>query len=375
MLKNVAARSSALIRLYLRTENKKNYCTSKTVLSSSQFSQWVGVKSGFEATVGNTPLIKLKSIGKETGCDILVKAEFMNPGGSVKDRAALAIIQDAEKKGLLKPGGTVIEGTAGNTGIGMAHVCNARGYKLIIYMPNTQSQEKIDLLKALGAEVRPVPAVPFENPANYNHQAKREAESLSNAIWGNQFDNVANRDAHVYTTGPEIWEQTKGKVDAWTVSTGTGGTYAGVAAYLRSKNKNVQCVLADPPGSVLASYFKTGKMERAGSSITEGIGQGRVTANLHGAPIDDALSIPDEDTIKMVFRLLHEEGFFVGASSGLNVAAAVEVAKKLGPGHTVVTILCDGASRYQSRLLSKKWLASKNLLDHVPNNYWSSLSE
>jgi len=328
------------------------------------------VKDGFIPSVGNTPLIRLKNVSKETGCDILAKCEFMQPGGSVKDRAALSIIEEAEAQGLLKKGGTVIEGTAGNTGIGMAHVCKAKGYRLIIYMPDTQSQEKIDLLKALGCEVLPVPAVAYADPMNYNHQAKRRAESMTNAAWGNQFDNIANRKIHVKTTGPEIWQQTHGKVHAWTVSTGTGGTYAGVAEYLKSRDPTIKCVLADPPGSVLYSYFKTGKLERTGTgSITEGIGQGRITENLKNSPVDDAVHITDERSIQMVYRLLHEEGIFVGASSALNVVAAVDVARSLGPGKTVVTVLCDGAYRYQSRLFSKKWLQTKNLLQHIPQEY------
>lgn len=332
------------------------------------------VAAGFSGLVGHTPLVRLGALSQLTGCEILAKAEFMNPGGSVKDRAALMIIERAEQEGQLRPGGTVVEGTAGNTGIGMAHVARAKGYKCVIYMPNTQSPEKVLLLKALGADVRTVPAVPFDDPNNYNHIARREAERLDNAVWGNQFDNVANRDAHYTTTGPEIWQQTGGKVDAWTCSTGTGGTFAGVAKYLKEKNPAVQAVLADPPGSVLYQYFTNGKLARSGSSITEGIGQGRVTANLEGTKVDYALSIPDEQTLPMVFRLLDEEGFFVGASSALNVVAAVEVAKKLGPGHTVVTVLCDTASRYQSRLFNRAWLESKNLLDSVPSKYRSMLS-
>eukprot|EP01130_Rhizamoeba_saxonica_P003596 TRINITY_DN1502_c0_g1_i2.p1 TRINITY_DN1502_c0_g1~~TRINITY_DN1502_c0_g1_i2.p1 ORF type:complete len:357 (-),score=79.33 TRINITY_DN1502_c0_g1_i2:39-1109(-) len=332
------------------------------------------IRQGFVGTIGNTPLIRIPSLSKITGCNILAKAEFLNPGGSVKDRAALSIIEDAERKGLLKPGGTVIEGTAGNTGIGMAHVCNAKGYKLIIYMPNTQSKEKIDLLKALGCDVRPVPAVPYADPNNYNHIAKRLAEETENAIWGNQFDNTANKDAHFNTTGPEIWEQTEGKLNAWTCSTGTGGTFAGVAAFLKSKNTDIKTVVADPPGSVLYNYYKNGKLQREGDgSITEGIGQGRVTDNMDGALVDDAVHIPDEKSIEMVFKMLHEEGIYIGASSGLNLAAAVEVANSLGEGSTVVTILCDGAARYQTRLFNSEWLQSKGLLQNVPEEYRKSL--
>jgi cysteine synthase A len=329
-----------------------------------------GLVEGFTGAVGNTPLIKLRRISEETGCEIMGKAEFMNPGGSVKDRAALYIVRDAEERGLLTKGGTVVEGTAGNTGIGLAHICKARGYKCKIFMPNTQSQEKIDLLRALGAEVLPVPAVPFENPANYNHQARDFARVTPNCVWTNQFDNVANRYGHFSTTGPEIWFQTQHKVDAFTASTGTGGTLAGVGLYLKQKKPSIKIVLADPPGSALYSYFKEGgKLERTGSSITEGIGQGRVTENLKDAPIDDAIFIPDQDTIKMFFQLLDEEGLFVGASAALNVVAATKLAKQMGPGHTIVTVLCDGAVRYYSRLLSKMWLEEKNLLCTLPDKY------
>ncbi|KAK9456394.1 tryptophan synthase beta subunit-like PLP-dependent enzyme [Dipodascopsis uninucleata] len=327
--------------------------------------------NGFVGAIGNTPLIKLMSLSKEIGANVYGKAEFMNPGGSVKDRAALYVIKDAEERGLLKPGGTVVEGTAGNTGIGLAHICRAKGYKCVIYMPNTQSQGKIDLLRLLGAEVYPVPAVAFENPMNYNHQAKRHAESLENAIWTNQFDNVANRQAHIETTGPEIWKQTDGKIDGFTCSTGTGGSFAGTTRYLKDiSGGKVKAFLADPPGSVLTSYVKSGGKltERSGSSITEGIGQGRVTDNLAGeiGVIDDAMTIPDEKTIQMVYRLLDEEGLYLGASSGLNVVAAFEMAKTLGPNSTVVTLLCDGAYRYADRLFSKSWLESKNLRSVIP---------
>ncbi|CAG8664003.1 15387_t:CDS:2, partial [Acaulospora morrowiae] len=309
---------------------------------------------GFIGAIGNTPLLRLKTLSKETGSDILAKAEFMNPGGSVKDRAALYVVKEAEEKGLITTGGTVVEGTAGNTGIGLAHVCRAKGYNCVIYMPNTQSQEKIDLLRMLGAEVHPVPAVPFEDPQNYNHQARRHAETIPNAVWTNQFDNIANRRAHIETTGPEIWEQTGGQVDGFTCSTGTGGTFAGVTRYLKGQNPNIKSFIADPPGSVLYHYVKSGGklLERSGSSITEGIGQGRVTENLKNEIplIDDALNIPDEKSIEMVYRLLDEEGLYMGASTALNVVAAVEMAHILGPGKKIVTILCDGAYRYQSRL-------------------------
>lgn len=307
----------------------------------------------------------------ETGCEILGKAEFQNPGGSVKDRAALYVVEDAEEKGQLRPGGTVVEGTAGNTGIGLAHVCRSKGYQLVIYMPNTQSQGKVDLLRLLGAEVYPVPAVAFENPENYNHQAKRHAERLDNAVWTDQFDNTANRRAHIETTGPEIWNQTDGKIDAFTCATGTGGTLAGVTRYLKDvSDGSVKTFLADPPGSVLHSYITSGGQlkERTGSSITEGIGQGRVTDNLKPDIdlLDGAVHISDERSIEMVYRCLDEEGLYLGASSCLNVAAAKEVAEKLGQGNTVVTILCDGAYRYADRLFSRMWLSDKNLLRAIP---------
>jgi cysteine synthase A len=315
----------------------------------------------------------LNHISEATGCEVLGKAEFMNPGGSIKDRAALYVVKDAEERGLLKAGGTVVEGTAGNTGIGLAHVCRSKGYKLVIYMPNTQSQGKIDLLRLLGAEVYPVPAVAFDNPENYNHQAKRHADRLDNAVWTNQFDNVANRRAHIETTGPEIWHQTKGKVDAFTCATGTAGTLAGVTRYLKTvSDGKVKCFLADPPGSVLHSYIQSGGNlnERSGSSITEGIGQGRVTDNLKGDIdlLDGSLFISDEKSIEMVYRCLDEEGLYLGASSCLNVAAAKEVAETLGEGHTVVTVLCDGAYRYADRLFSKKWLAEKKLIGAIPDH-------
>eukprot|EP01112_Ceratiomyxa_fruticulosa_P013767 TRINITY_DN3889_c0_g1_i1.p1 TRINITY_DN3889_c0_g1~~TRINITY_DN3889_c0_g1_i1.p1 ORF type:complete len:345 (-),score=71.33 TRINITY_DN3889_c0_g1_i1:86-1120(-) len=329
------------------------------------------IREGLIDAIGKTPLIKLANIGKETGCTILGKAEFLNPGGSVKDRAALWIIQSAINDKRLKTGGTVVEGTAGNTGIGMAHVCKALGLNCLIYMPNTQSMEKISLLRALGAEVRPVPAVPYDDPNNYNHIAKREAEKLGeNAIWGNQFDNTENKTAHYMTTGPEIWAQTGGKIDGWVTSTGTGGTFSGVAQFLKEKNPKIKTFVADPPGSVLYKYFTEGKLERTGaSSITEGIGQGRITNNMKDALCDGALHITDERSIDMVYRLLSEEGLYVGASSALNVVAALDLAKILGPGHTIVTILCDGAGRYQSRLFSKEWLNTKGLLKGIPEKY------
>ncbi|KAI0145713.1 cysteine synthase [Hypoxylon sp. NC0597] len=330
-----------------------------------------GIAKGLTGAIGNTPLIRMNTLSEQTGCEVLGKAEFMNPGGSVKDRAALYVVLDAEERGVLRRGGTVVEGTAGNTGIGLAHVCRSRGYNLVIYMPNTQSQGKIDLLRLLGAEVHPVPAVAFDHPDNYNHQARRHAERLDNAVWTNQFDNTANRRAHIETTGPEIWAQTGGKVDAFTCATGTAGTLAGVTRYLKdASGGRVKSYLADPPGSVLHSYIQSGGklVERSGSSITEGIGQGRITDNL--APdlslLDGSLHIADEKSIAMVYRCLDEEGLYLGASSALNVVAAKEVAELLGPGHTVVTMLCDGAYRYAERLFSRKWLESKGLLGAIP---------
>ena len=320
------------------------------------------IKNGFVGTIGNTPLIRLNSFSDETGCEILGKAEFLNPGGSVKDRAALEIIEDAERKGLLKPGGTVVEGTAGNTGIGLAHICNAKGYKCLIVIPNTQSQEKIDLLRTLGAEVRTVPAVPYRDPNNYVKLSGRIAEETENAIWANQFDNLANREAHYKTTAPEIWQQTDGKIDVWVASTGTGGTYAGAALFFKEKNPNLQCVVADPMGSGLYSYIKTGEVKIEGSSITEGIGNSRITANMENVPIDDAIQIDDPEAIRVVYQLLRKDGLFLGGSVGINVGAAIALAKKLGPGHTIVTILCDGGARYQSRLYNPDWLASKGLM-------------
>ncbi len=319
------------------------------------------IKSGFVGTVGNTPLIRLNSFSEETGCEILGKAEFLNPGGSVKDRAALFIVEQAEKEGKLKPGGTVVEGTAGNTGIGLAHICNAKGYKCVIIIPETQSQEKIDLLRTLGADVRTIPAVPYSDDNNYVKLSGRIANELDNAIWANQFENLANRQAHYETTAAEIWQQTDGKVDGWTTATGTGGTYAGVAMYFKEKNPNVRCVVADPMGSGLYSYVKTGEVKIEGSSITEGIGNSRITGNMVGAPTDDAIQIADPEALSAIYQLLYKEGLFMGGSVGINVAAAVRLAKQMGPGHTIVTILCDGGSRYQSKIFNRAWLESKGL--------------
>lgn len=326
---------------------------------------------GFPGAIGNTPLLHLPRISNGTGRNVYAKAEFMNPGGSIKDRAALYLIKDAEEKGQLAPGGTVIEGTAGNTGIGLAHVCRARGYKCVIYMPNTQSQAKIDTLRLLGAEVHPVPVVAFTDPMNYNHQAKRHADSLENAVWTNQFDSLANRQAHIETTGPEIWAQLDGKVDGFTCSTGTGGTFAGITRYLKDiSNNKTKCVAADPPGSVIYSFIKTGEFERGGSSFTEGIGQGRITDNL-GADIDlvdDALKVTDEQLIEMVYRLLDEEGLYVGGTGGLNVAAAVEMAKDLPEGSNVVTVIPDLAHKYVHKQFSKLFLKDKGLWDAIPDH-------
>ena len=307
-------------------------------------------------------MIRINSLSEETGCEILGKAEFMNPGGSVKDRAALWMIEEAEKSGALKPGGTVVEGTAGNTGIGLAHVCNNRGYETIIYMPDNQSQEKVNLLRTLGAEVRVVPTVPYANDMNFQKQAGRFAATLENAIWANQFDNTANSLAHYESTGPEIWDQTNGGVDAFTCAVGTGGTLAGTSLYLKEQSANVKIVLADPMGSALYNWVTTGEATMTpGPSMTEGIGNSRVTQNLAPAKIDDAVQVDDQEMVDMVYRLLHQEGWFFGSSSGINLGSAVKIAKDLGPGHTVVTILCDGGSKYQSRLYNPEFLAERNL--------------
>jgi len=319
------------------------------------------IRDGFAGAVGNTPLLRLASLSRETGCEILGKAEFMNPGGSVKDRAALFIIQDAERNGTLKRGGTVVEGTAGNTGIGLAHICAARGYRCVIVIPDNQSEEKMELLRVLGAEVRPVPPKPYKDDNNYQKVAGRLAASMPNAIWARQFDNVVNRQAHYETTGPEIWRDTGGKVDAFVSAVGTGGTLAGTARFLKEKNRNVRIVLADPHGSALYSWAKTGELKAEGGSITEGIGTTRITANFEGTPLDDAERIGDREAVGMVYRLLREEGLFVGGSTGINVAAAVETARKLGPGHTIVTILADRGSLYFKRLFNPAWLAEKGL--------------
>ena len=319
------------------------------------------VKASVLDAIGDTPLIRLRRASEATGCEILGKAEFLNPGGSVKDRAALFIIRDAERSGLLQPGGTVVEGTAGNTGIGLAHICAARGYRCVIVIPDNQSQEKMDLLRVLGAEVRPVPPKPYKDPDNYQKIAGRLAQSTPNAIWANQFDNVVNRQAHYETTGPEIWNDTGGRVHAFVSAVGTGGTLAGTARYLKERDPRVRIVLADPHGSALYSWVHTGELAAEGSSITEGIGTTRITANLEGTPVDDSIRVGDPEAVRMVYRLLREEGLYVGGSTGINVVAAVETARKLGPGHTVVTLLCDRGSLYFKRLFNPAWLREKGL--------------
>jgi len=320
------------------------------------------ILNGLTGSIGNTPLIRIDSLSEETGCEILGKAEFMNPGGSVKDRAALWMIEAAEASGALKQGGTVVEGTAGNTGIGLAHVCNSRGYKTIIYMPDNQSTEKVNLLRTLGAEVRVVPTVPYANEDNFQKQAGRYAATLDNAIWANQFDNTANALSHYESTGPEIWAQTDGKVDVFTCAVGTGGTLAGTSAYLKEQNSNMQIILADPMGSALYNWVSTGEATMTpGPSITEGIGNSRITDNLKQAVIDSAVQVTDQEMVDMVYRLLREDGWFFGSSSGINLGAAVKAAKTLGPGHTIVTILCDDGGKYQSRLYNDEFLAEKGL--------------
>jgi cysteine synthase len=321
---------------------------------------------GIVEAIGNTPLIKLERVSAATGCTILGKAEFMNPGQSVKDRAALFIIQDAVRKGTLKPGGVIVEGTAGNTGIGLALVGNAMGFHSVIVIPETQSSEKKDTLRLCGAELVEVPAVPYSNPNNYVKLSGRLAEELAKtekngAIWANQFDNVANRQGHIETTGPEIWRQTDGKVDGFVSAVGTGGTLAGVAIALKSFNKAVRIALADPMGAALYSYYTTGQLKSEGSSITEGIGQGRITKNLEGAPIDVAYQIPDSEAVPIIFDLLEHEGLCLGGSSGINIAGAVRLANEMGPGHTIVTVLCDYGTRYQSKLFNPQFLREKKL--------------
>ena len=311
--------------------------------------------------IGNTPLVRLAGPSAETGCEILAKCEYANPGASIKDRAALFIVEDAEARGLLQPGGTIVEGTAGNTGIGLALVCNAKGYKTIIVMPDTQSREKMDTLQALGAELVLVPPAPFANPGHFVHTSRRIAEETPGAVWANQFDNIANRKAHIVGTAQEIWDQTDGKVDAFTCAAGTGGTIAGVGLGLKAKREDIVIALTDPYGAALYNYFATGELKAEGSSVAEGIGQSRITANLEGAPIDTQFRITDEEGLIWVARLMREEGLCLGLSSGINVAGAVELAKMMGPGKTIVTILCDTGFRYLSTLYNADWLASKGL--------------
>jgi len=324
------------------------------------------VRDGFTDAIGNTPLIRLRKASELTGCDVLGKAEFANPGGSVKDRAAKYIILDAEERGDLQPGGVVVEGTAGNTGIGLALVGNARGYRTVILMPETQSQEKKDMLRLCGVDLRCVPAVPFKDPNHYVKQAERLAVELAKSepngvLYANQWDNPSNRNGHVRSTGPEIWEQTGGQVDGFTCAIGTGGTLAGVGEFLKSKNPEVRIVAADPMGAAMYHWIKDGELRSEGSSITEGIGQGRVTGNIDGAPIDDAYQISDQEMLPIVFDLLREEGLCLGGSSGINVAGAIRLGRELGPGHTVVTVLCDYGTRYQSKLFNPEFLRSKGL--------------
>jgi cysteine synthase len=324
------------------------------------------IRDGITEAIGNTPLVKLKRASELTGCTILGKAEFMNPGQSVKDRAALFIIEDAVKNGRLRPGGVIVEGTAGNTGIGLALVGNALGFRSVIVIPVTQSQEKKDMLRLCGAELVEVPAVPYANPNNYVKISGRLAAQIAKtepqgAIWANQFDNVANRNGHIETTGPEIWHQTDGKVDGFVCAVGTGGTLAGIAIALKERNKAVKIALADPMGAALYSYYTTGVLKSGGSSITEGIGQGRITKNLEDAPIDTAFQIPDAEAVSIVFDLLEHEGLCLGGSSGINVAGAIHLARELGPGHTIVTVLCDYGTRYQTKLFNPDFLRSKDL--------------
>ncbi|MGE0653905.1 MAG: cysteine synthase A [Alphaproteobacteria bacterium] len=324
------------------------------------------IRDGFVDAIGRTPLIRLRQASELTGCDILAKAEFLNPGGSVKDRAALFIIQDAEAKGQLEPGGVIVEGTAGNTGIGLALVGNARGYRSVIVIPETQSDEKKQMLRLCGAELVEVPAVPYADPNNYVKVSERLAKELNEkeahgAVWANQFDNVANRQAHIETTGPEIWEQTGGKVDGFICAIGTGGTLAGVGMALKERKRDVVVACADPGGAAMYNWIKSGELKAEGTSITEGIGQGRVTRNIEGAPIDDAFRIPDEEALPVIFDLLKHEGLCMGGSTGINVAGAIRLAQQMGPGHTIVTVLADYGQRYQSKLFNPEFLRARNL--------------
>ncbi len=322
--------------------------------------------NGLVESIGNTPLIKLRKASALTGCTILGKAEFLNPGGSVKDRAALFIIQDAEVRGALHPGGLIVEGTAGNTGIGLALVANACGYRTLIVIPNSQSQEKKDMLRLCGAELMEVAPAPYKDPGNYVRVSERIASELSTTdphgvLWANQWDNLANRDAHIRGTGPEIWAQTEGHIDGFVCAIGTGGSLSGIAEFLKSKNPQIVTAVADPPGAAMYSYFSTGELKSEGSSITEGIGQGRITKNIEGAKIDRAYQIPDAESVQIVFDLLREEGLCLGGSSGVNVAGAIRLARDLGPGHTIATLLCDSGTRYQSKLFNPTFLREKGL--------------
>ena len=324
------------------------------------------IRSSVLDCIGNTPLVRLAAASAATGFEILGKAEFMNPGGSIKDRAALGIVRAAEASGELRPGGTIVEGTAGNTGIGIAMVANALGYRTVIVMPDTQSKEKIDTLRAYGADLHLVPAVPYRNPENYVHVSQRLADQLATtepagAVWANQFDNTANRDFHAVTTGPEIWNQTEGKVDGFVCAVGTGGTLAGVASALRTRKPGVSIALSDPAGSGLYHYYANGEIRAEGNSITEGIGNGRITGNLQDVAIDHAFRIEDSESIPIVFKLLREEGLLLGGSSGVNVAGAIRLARELGPGHVIVTILCDSGLRYRGKLFNRDFLVSKGL--------------
>ncbi len=326
----------------------------------------MNVRDGFVGAIGNTPLLRLRGPSEATGCEILGKAEFLNPGGSIKDRTAWFLVDDFEQRGLLEPGGVIVEGTAGNTGIGLSLVAAARGYRAVIVMPETQSEEKKQTLRLFGADLRLVKAVPYKDPNNYVHVSERLAAEMAKtephgAVWAQQFDNTANRDGHYHQTGREIWEQTAGKIDGFVSAIGTGGTLAGVGMYLKDQNRDVKIALADPLGAAMYAYFTRGVLESSGSSITEGIGQGRVTKNIDGAPVDHAYQIPDDEMLGVVFALLRDEGLCVGGSTGINVAGAIRLARELGPGHTIVTILCDGGQRYQSKMFNAAFLRSKGL--------------
>lgn len=326
----------------------------------------MSIRDGFIGAIGNTPLIKLQKASEETGCTILGKAEFLNPGGSVKDRAALAIVRDAEKKGQLRPGGVIVEGTAGNTGIGLALVGNALGYRSVIVMPETQSQEKKDMLRLCGADLRLVPALPYKDPGNYVRMSGRLAEEIAasepnGAIWANQFDNTANRDGHYRTTGPEIWDQTDGRVDGFACAVGSGGTLSGVGMALKERNPEIKIGLADPMGSALYNFYANGELKSEGGSISEGIGQGRITKNLEDAPVDFPFQVTDQEALPVIFDLLQHEGLCMGGSTGINIIGAMKLARELGPGHTIVTILCDWGHRYQSKLFNPEFLREKDL--------------